>query len=298
MSRKIVEEADIDARLEQIRKHVHDSPVTQPSLGVFGPYSITWKCSGDWIPFWWSAKTLMLQESHPVVGKSLNDHSKVEDDPTGRWKRSFEFVNTMTFSDLETSMSYAKRLWKIHSMFKGVLPDGTPYASNEEDALFWVASSMFLALDESWDMAYGVRTNNEKRRHYQEFKLFAYMFGVSDDTIPPEYEDYKRFYADTVAKPNFLTVDQQTQDRFWKFAHVFQYGSWRELRPLAENYMAFTAGILPPSIRKGFGLPYTLQDRAKYLGTKTLLRTVYPRLPASIRENLYYKQHVRGLYTK
>lgn len=298
MTRKIVEEVDIDARLEQIRKHVRDSGTTDANTGVFGPMSITWKCSGDWAGFFWSAKTLMLQESHPVVGKALNDHSKVDADPSGRWKRSFEFINTMTFADLETSMAKAKLLWKIHSMFKGTMPDGTPYASNEEDALFWVASSMFLALDESQDMIYGKRTMSEKRRHYQEFKLFAYMFGVSDDTIPPEYEDYQRYFADIVAKPNFLTVDQQTRDRFWNFAGVFQTGALRELRPLADNYISFTAGILPPSIREGFELPWSMKDRTKYLASRTLLRTVYPRLPAMARENLYYKQHVKGLYTK
>ena len=117
MTRHVVTENDIDNQLDKIRKHVHDSCLTNEGLGVFGPHSLTWKYARDWSPFWSSAKTLMMQEAHPVVGKSLNDHSKVEDDPAGRWKRSFEFVNTMSFANLETALKKAKILWKVHSMF-------------------------------------------------------------------------------------------------------------------------------------------------------------------------------------
>ena len=95
MTRHVVTHDDWENCIEHVRKSVHDNPKTQPSTGIFGPHSETWRSAGDWIGFLASAKIFMMQESHPVVGKSLNDHTNVEEDPTGRWKRSFDFVNSI-----------------------------------------------------------------------------------------------------------------------------------------------------------------------------------------------------------
>lgn len=295
MTRHIVTEEDFENRLEQVRKYVHDSALTNPESGVFGPFSETWKRAGDSIGFLASAKIFMMQESHPVIGKALNDHTTVEEDPLGRWKTSFEYVNALTFADLDTAFAKARQLWKIHSFIVGDLLDGTPYAANEEDALLWVAANMFQAMDEMHDMAYGTRDIRLKRKHYREFKLFAMMFGVSDDTLPPEYEDYKRYYQGTIDS-GILRIEPKTKDRYWFFTNKFLTGSLRELRPLATKYVSFTSGLLPETVREQYGMPWELKDIATFLGTKALIRTTYPRLPKAARESLYYKQYVKGLY--
>jgi uncharacterized protein (DUF2236 family) len=294
MSRHVVTADDFENCLEHVRQKVHDNPKIQPSEGIFGAHSETWRSAGDWIGFLASAKIFMMQESHPVIGKALNDHSNVEDNPVGRWKNSFNFVNTITFAPVDIAFEKARQLWKIHSYFQGELLDGTPYAANEEDALLWVAGNMYQAMDEMHDMAYGSRTKEEKKNHYREFKLFASMFGISSDTIPPEYRDFQRYYQDTI-NSGMLQVQQQTKERFWFFADKFLYGTFRELSPMATKYVSFTSGLLPKTVREQYDMPWGLKDKATFYSLKGVIKT-YPVWPATMRENIYYKQHVKGLY--
>ena len=294
MTRHIVTAEDFENCLEHVRKQVHDNPKTDPAQGIFGPNSQTWRSAGDWVGFLASAKIFMMQESHPVIGKALNDHSNVEDNPTGRWKRSFDFVNTITFAPLDVAFQKARQLWVIHSRFSGELLDGTSYSANEEDALLWVAGNMYQAMDEMHDMSYGPRTKKEKREHYKEFKLFASMFGVSLDTIPPAYHDFQNYYQDKISSGD-LHVQKQTKERFWYFANKFLSGTFRGFNPLATRYVSLTSGLLPSTVREQYDMPWNFEDKVTFYSTKVLLKA-YPKLPATVRENIYYKQHVKGLY--
>lgn len=294
MTKHVVTHDDFENCIEHVRKSVYDNPKTKPSTGLFGPHSETWRSAGDWVGFLASAKIFMMQESHPVIGKALNDFTKVEDDPTGRWTNSFKFVNTITFADMDTAFEKARQLWKIHSYFSGTLLDGTPYSANEEDALLWVAGNMYKGMDEMHDMAYGPRMRKEKETHYKEFKLFASMFGISSNTLPPEYQDFQRYYQDTI-NSGILQVEEQTKQRFWFFANKFLHGSFRELRPQAQQYISFTSGLLPKTVREQYDMPWAFKDKARHKGYKMLLKA-YPLLPTAVRENIYYKQYVKGLY--
>src|SRR5689334_3940137 len=171
----IVTRSQLERRLEEIAASVKD-----PRCGLFGPDSMTWRLSRESIVFLGAGRAALLQLAHPYVAHGVEQHSATRADPIGRFNRTFLHVYGMIFGDLESALTAARRVRRVHDRIHGPVDEdvgryrrGHRYTAHDEPALLWV----FATLVETTVMAYEIGIARlspaEKDAYYQESKLFG-----------------------------------------------------------------------------------------------------------------------------
>jgi uncharacterized protein (DUF2236 family) len=92
-------------------------------------------------------------------------------------------------------------------------------------------------------------------RYYGERKLFAVLFGIPRDYLPPDWTGFAA-YNETMWKSDTLTVSPVARE----IAQRLLSGSGTWLCP-PQWYRALTAHMPPSRLRQGFGLRYDSAER-------------------------------------
>jgi len=116
--------------------------------------------------------------------------------------------------------------------------------------------------------------------YYLERRGFLLDCGVPEDTVPDSFAAFMQWYDATVEQVLEVTPDARA------LAAELLRSSRRPLplRPAYEALNLATIGLLPPTLREAYGLPWSPQ-RERLLGAQTaLVRRLMPLLPSLLRE--------------
>ncbi|HEY6882247.1 MAG TPA: oxygenase MpaB family protein [Polyangiales bacterium] len=270
----------LEASLEKARARVRD-----PREGLYGPSSMMWRVNREQLLFMSGARAVLLQEAHPFVAHGVDQHSQTKTDPVGRFVRTFKHVHGMLFGDLDTALTSARRVHKYHTAIRGQIGEdtgayrqGSSYEANNEAALLWVHATLWESSILSFELLFHPLSNEEKERYYQETKLFAYMFGIPDEILPPNW-------------PEFIEYNQ----RMWNSDELAVGNTAREmasfiLSPNNHFHARFsslikpvTTALLPARFREDYGLHYGLRERATFEATVLAVRAGWRLLPRQQR---------------
>ncbi|NJN43459.1 MAG: DUF2236 domain-containing protein [Anaerolineae bacterium] len=143
------------------------------------------------------------------------------------------------------------------------------YHALDPDLLFWVYATLVDSLmfihkeilpplgDDNWEV------------FYEEGKLFAYLFGVPDEIIPPTLGAFHRYVAGMLET---LEITKTARDMAKAVIH-----SPHPVFGVSNSVLA--AGTLPPRLREAFNLPWYFPVRAGYTVGMGILRVAVPRIP-------------------
>ena len=276
---QIVSSESLERELNVVRAAAAD-----PLSGVFGPLSMTWRVNREAAIFLGAGRALLLQLAHPWVAAAVEQHSETFANPIGRFHRTFSTVFTMVFGTLDQSFDAARRLHRRHAAISGTLRSdagpflvGSSYCANEVSALRWVHATL-------WDtalLAYGLvlpaLTREACERYYAESRLFAALFGIPKERLPPDWIGFCA-YMDAMTESSTLTVTELAR----RMAHRLLAGadSWL---PIPGAYRSVTAALLPPRLRDAFALPYGNGEREDAQRFTAGVRRIYPFLHARLR---------------
>ncbi len=279
---------DFEARLAEVTGNVKD-----PSAGIYGPASISWRVNREAVIMLGGGRAALLQLAHPFVAYAVDQHSKTRNDPIGRFKRTFENVFAMVFGDLDAAVSCARRVHAIHTRIQGPIreaigpfADGHRYRANTADALFWVHATLLDTALQVYELLVAPLTLREKEDYYAESRLFAGLFGIPDTAMPARYPDFTR-YMDTMLASDVLSVSRPARDMAG-----FLFQPPRAIHgPAAAWYRTFTASLLPPRLRMEFGLPWGAREEKLAARTLPLLRLAQRNVPKRLR---YFPDYVEA----
>jgi len=230
--------------------------------GLFGPGSVVWSVHAD-LPAMLigGLSALIAQTLHPLAMAGVAGHSRYQDDPLDRLRRTARFVAGTTFGAMPFVLSLVDTVREVHERVRGTAPDGRPYSASDPDLLRFVhATEVFGFL--SAHQAYSPRPllREEKDRYLCEVAVVAELLGATD---VPRSLDSLRGYFSAISADLALTDQAKTALRFLttpsgrrapeRIAHGVVIGAAIDL--LAEPFRA--AG--------GFGrpaLPLRLVSRA------------------------------------
>ncbi len=111
---------------------------TEEDPGLFGPGSATWQIHSDISTLIGGFRALLLQPLQPLAMAAVADHSVMEQDPLGRFRRTSKFVLTTTMGNTAAAERDIAIVNKIHSKISGFAPDGRPYVANDPHLILWV----------------------------------------------------------------------------------------------------------------------------------------------------------------
>jgi len=259
---------------------------TDPVAGVFGPDSMMWKIGKESLGFLGSGRAALLQLAHPWVANAIDQHSDTRTDPIGRFNRTFINVFTMIFGSLEQVERSARRVHATHKHIQGevaedsgAFAEGSYYQANEAHAMLWVHATLWDTQVKMYELVLRELTPAEKEAYYEETKRFAWLFGIPDELVPPDWNAFQA-YMNRMYDSDVLTVGAVGREMG---AMIFSFDMPFAKMPL--NWLrTLTAEMMPERLARDFGLPQESEQRRKtFERSIRWVRRIYPRLPARLR---------------
>src|SRR5262249_55378972 len=241
-----------------------------------------WRVNREAAVFLGAGRALLLQLAHPWVAAAVAKHSHAFDDPIGRFHRTFDIVFTLVFGTLDQAVDAARRLHSRHGGIRGTLPEaagafraGSIYQANELAALRWVYATLIDTALLAHDLILLPLTAEQRERYYAESRLFAALFGIPKEELPPDWNAFASrnqamWHSDTL----IVTAGARSMARAILAGTFPQAPGW---------YQNLTGQLLPSPIREAFGYRSSEAERRMAQRTIEWLRWAYPFLPARLR---------------
>jgi uncharacterized protein (DUF2236 family) len=255
-----------------------------PTAGLFGPASITWRINREAALFLAAGRAALLQVAHPWVATALQQHSTLMSRPIARFHSTFRIVFTMVFGSLQQASAAARQLYTTHTYIQGELAEsagryarGAHYEANEIAALSWVYATLVESAVLAYECVLPPLSDAELAAYYADSRTMAALFGLPGDALPPDWKSFLT-YCREMEQSDALGVSEPARS----MAHGILAGAGSWIKPPAW-YRALTTAWLAPRFRQEFALRFgDAEERAVNRLRKTLPRW-YGRMPAALR---------------
>jgi uncharacterized protein (DUF2236 family) len=278
-SRQYVSPAGSNELLSRLEKLPGD-----PSLGFFGPDSLSWRISRESAIFLGAGRAALLQLAHPWVAASLLHHSNLLNDAIGRFHSTFRVIYTMIFGTRAQAVAASRQLYRLHSGIKGQLPNtvgahprGEHYEANEVRALSWVYATLIESAILAYEFVMPSLTPSEREQYYAESKGMAALFSLPPEALPADWRAFTQYTAE-MFESSSLGVDQNALS----LGRSVLSGAGTWVHP-PRWYNALTAFWMPPRLREGFELPFGPAEEQSLHRLKRHFPRLYRRIPHAFR---------------
>lgn len=283
------------AQLEAMKGQVID-----PNAGIFGPESMFWRVVRHSASFVGAGRAVLLQTAHPWIANGVKQHSRTMEDPISRFRGTFTNVFTMVFGNLDQVMDSAMKVHDIHRKIVGKVEEdsgafagGSRYMANEVNAMIWVHATLWEGAAAMYELIVGPLSDAEKEQYYQESKMFAYLFGIPEDALPPNWQEFLE-YNQQMWQSDQLSVQAAAKEIA---SFIFAFKGY--LKPVLNRYEIMTSMLMPEAVRKQYGMTAdTPRSRAIFERDIKLIKRVYPFLPSHFRYLPPYNEAMRRLNGK
>ena len=287
----IVTEPDLERELIAVRSAAVGGPA-----GLFGPDSVSWRLDREAAVFLGAGRALLLQLAHPWVAAAIAEHSRSLSDPIGRFRRTFNITLTMVFGTTDEAVAAARRLHRRHAGICGVLtegvgafPAGSSYRANDIAALRWVYATLAETAPLVYELIGPPLSSEVRERYYAETRLFAALFGIPQHALPQSWADFAG-YVDGMLESDVLAASDVAR-RIAAELFAGAGTTWR----MPRWYRALTASLLPPRLRRDFGLTYGPAEERSVERALAILRRLYPWIPGRLRYVAPYQEALARL---
>jgi uncharacterized protein (DUF2236 family) len=252
--------------------------------GFFSPESIFWRVSREAVALLVGGRALLMQIAHPKVAAGVAQHSRFQDDPLSRLRRTMNSTWSITFEERAAAQTSLERIKGVHGKVRGmVAPDeislsGASYSALDPELLLWVHATLI----DSGMLAYNTFVQSfspeEARQYYEDSKRFARLFDIPGSLIPRSLPEFRE-YVDGMVAGTQINVGATAR---WLAKDILYPSPWL-LKPGGPLFRLITAGLLPPSLRAGYGLPWDEQRKRRFELALRTIRVVRPWVPKLLR---------------
>ncbi|MEV0402914.1 oxygenase MpaB family protein [Actinoallomurus sp. NPDC050550] len=231
----------------------------------------------------------LLQTAHPKIAQGVYDHSYTARDPLGRLRGTMQWVYAVEFGTREEAERLSSIVRRMHA---GVT--GEDYRADDPELQVWVAATLFATSVHAYRLLFRELTREELETFYEQNKLFATILGCPYETMPASYEDFRDYYARTLAS---LRINDASRAIAHQVMHPRLPGG-RLNEPALAAIRLLTTGLMPDPIRRQYGWRWDRARRVRFHLLIRSLRLVYPRLPLPVRTlpRDYYLHELRGRF--
>lgn len=231
-------------------------------------------------------RALLMMAAHPVAFEGFFMSTGALDDPYARLRRTAVVMDEIIWGSREQADAYTARVRAAHATVRGTIPRdagtfpaGTPYAADDPALLLWILACLVDAADRMYRGYVGPLGRDERDALWQDYRVIGVCFGLREEEMPADIEAFDAYLAATTER---LWVTEQARELGRRI--VLEVPVPLVARPLREAVNQLTVGLLPPRVRKGYGLRW---DPARALALKAnqryVRRLVLPFLPGRVR---------------
>jgi uncharacterized protein (DUF2236 family) len=262
-------------------------PVSTPATPDAG--TVTWKLHGEMVPLAGWGRAILLQLAHPLVAQGVAAHSAFLAERWERYRRlgrTFSAMLTLTFGAPEEVQTLARAINGIHDRVhgrlaarEGIFPERTSYTAHDPALLTWVHATLVDSFLLTYERFVTPLTIEDRNRYCAESTGIGPLLGIPPGHLPRSMAALT-LYMDTMLAGDEINVTDTARALAREVVNppAFLIG-----RPLVALARLPTVGLLPPPIRRAYGLPWSARnERAlRFLAAGT--RRLLPILPAPLR---------------
>lgn len=221
-------------------------------------------------------RALLMQLAHPAVAAGVAEHSRFEDDPLRRLRRTLEANHAIVFGSVARARATTAAVRAVHETVVG-----PGYRANDPDLLLWVHSTLVDTALCVYGRFLRPLSREDAERYYQESTVVAEAFGVPRAHQPADLAEFDEYVRTMVA-----TVEVTDSAR-----RVASSVLHPRLPALVEPVLSpglvlarqLTAGLLPSRLRDAYGLSWDWPRDVALTATGLTSRLVLRWVPASLR---------------
>jgi uncharacterized protein (DUF2236 family) len=265
------------------------SPVSPPLLG---PDSIVRRRASDPRAGAGAAGyALTLQVGHPTIAAGVREHSDYSADPWGRFFRTADFVLLLAYGDGPTVERLGDDLRRRHAEIRGTDLDGSRYSALEPGAYAWVHATLGIAIVKAHDAMGTTFTPAEREQFWLEWLLLGDVLQVRRSELPEHWagvDAYVQRMIDEVLVDNDVVQQvKRAADRVHGTppAHWVPQRAWDVAsRPSGPMLRLLGTGLLPPELRRRYGLRWTRRDERLFRTACRVSKASGRVLPRPLRQ--------------
>lgn len=224
-------------------------------------------------------RAILLQLANPGVGRGVAEHSDFASRPLDRLVHTLEYVYTVVYGSTEQVDAVVRSVSRAHKPVRSAPDaDGPAYSAFDPRLQLWVAATLYDSALDMHERVYGSLDDASAERIYQDYAVLGTALQVPPELWPADVAAFRQYWSRELQA---LRTDTTTRRVAQALLHPTAAPFWlRAAMPLAR---LVTSGLLPPSIRDGFELPWSPARRRAFTGVMAVVRVVYPRLPRALR---------------
>ncbi len=248
-----------------------------PDLGVLSRDSVARRTNRESFLLLGGAAAVLLQIAHPLVAAGVGAHSTYRTDFFGRLSRTVNTPLAVVFGTTAHAHAGLRRIGRRHVPVHGRAPDGRSYDARDPALLVWVQVTLVLTSLRLYEYVLGRLSDAERDAYWQEARFFALELGATAESLP-------RTLSDVLAYEHHMLATEAIPDANGVAVAREVVRPIRWLPDIAYwPFDAITAGLLPPSLRLAFGLPWRTRERLWFRFAICALRLFVPLVPDRIR---------------
>ncbi len=251
--------------------------------------TIAWKLQREIILLLAWAPAILLQLAHPLVAQGVADHSTFRSASWGRvrrFQRTLDAMLRLSFGTEAEARLVIARINAIHDNVQGrlrevagVFPAGTRYSAHDPSLLAWVHATLVDMNLRVYELFVDCPSVEEKDRYCAEASAIEERLGIPEGRLPRTFGALRQ-YMDTMLAGGEIAVTSVARE----LARDILYPpAFLALRPAIWWTRLATVGLLPPTIREGYRLPWDSRKEGMLSWSASLIRTLLPLTPSIVR---------------
>jgi uncharacterized protein (DUF2236 family) len=242
-----------------------------------------WKINREMILLLAGGRALLMQLAHRKVAAGVAAHSDFSSDPLGRLRRTMGSMWSIIFDDVGRADAVLRKIEAVHGRVRGTVPTGETmggelYSAFDQELLLWVHATLIDSALVAYDLFVARLSAAERQGYYADSRKLARLFGIDDDRIPDRLEAFESYLAGRLESGEIAAASTAR-----RLARSILYPRPWILRPAGPLFRLLTAGLLPETLRRSYGLAWNEKRQRRYLLASTSIRTLRPLVPALLR---------------
>jgi uncharacterized protein (DUF2236 family) len=261
---------------------------TEPArAGYFTPDDAIWRIGREAALLLGGGRALLLQVAHPLVAAGVAEHSGYREDPWKRLAGTMDAVWAVVFGSRAEADRAAGRVRAMHTKVNGTLPAamgpfpaGTRYSALDPELLMWVHATLVdsaLLVHSQW---VGRLPEGDQEAYYEDMKTCGQLFGTPPAVMPATLRDFRAYMSAMLESETICVTDTARE-----IARTVMHPPVPlPLRPAMEAVNLVTASLMPPRLRREYGLAWDPVRAAILTGSREWVRRIaMPLLPGRLR---------------
>jgi uncharacterized protein (DUF2236 family) len=247
--------------------------------GLFGPDSISWQIDREVLLLAGGTCALLMQVAHPGVAAGVAQHSDFRGDPFGRLRRTLTASYAVVFGSSPRAERAIRRINAIHTAVNGRVPEtGDSYRALDPDLLLWVHATLVDTALRVYERYVAPLPPSVAEAYHDEARRIAIRLGVPADAMPETLGDL-RARMEAMLAAGVVRVSPTAR----MLAPSILYPSPVLPRFVWDAAHLVSLSVMPPSIRAGYGIPWSPARERGMQRAAAVTRRVLPFLPRALR---------------